>query len=192
MIDRFQTPVNVSKYMVSLLPEFIETVLEPTKGNGNLVKELFEYKVEAPNDFFSLDKNKTYDAVVMNPPFSSKSANLENAPLKYVNSGMKCGYYILFECMQKSNIIIALMPWYTISDSDVRLRRIKSFGLKSVTLLPRKTFNYTRIQTCVFELNKGYRGNTVFKVFDLLDGVKEYLPTELFAEEINEKTQSNT
>jgi len=38
----------------------------------------------------------------------------------------------------------------------------------SITVLPRKTFNYTKIQTCVLQLQKGYYGTTEFKVYDLL------------------------
>lgn len=106
--------------------------------------------------------------MVMNPPFSSKSACLTNAPEGYENTGMKICYKILLECMERADHVIALMPWFTISDSDVRMRFIKRFGLKSLTALPRKTFQYARIQTCVFELEKGYKGETEFKVFDLL------------------------
>jgi hypothetical protein len=61
------------------------------------------------------------------------------------------------------------MPWFTISDSDVRLRALKRYGLKSVTALPRKTFEYVRIQTVVLQLEKGYRGDTTFIVYDLLN-----------------------
>jgi hypothetical protein len=68
--------------------------------------------------------------------------------------------------MKKSNNVIALMPWFTISDSDVRLRFLKSYGLISLTALPRKTFQYARIQTCILQLQKGYTGETIFKVFD--------------------------
>jgi hypothetical protein len=55
-----------------------------------------------------------------------------------------------------------------ISDSDVRLRFIKKWGLISVTSLPRKTFKYARIQTMVLHLQKGYQGPTEFIVYDLL------------------------
>lgn len=48
---------------------------------------------------------------------------------------------------EMSDNIIALMPWFTISDSDVRIRKLMDFGLKSLTLLHRKTFQYARIQT---------------------------------------------
>ncbi len=93
---------------------------------------------------------------------------MHNAPPEAVIKGMRLGYHILLECMQMSDNIIALMPWFTISDSDVRLRYLKDFGLKSITALPRKTFQYARIQTMVIELHKGWSGPTEFKVFDRL------------------------
>ena len=79
------------------------------------------------------------------------------------------------KCLHMSDNVIALMPWFTISDSDVRLRALKTWGLKSITALPRKTFDYARIQTVVLELQKGYIGMTEFKVFDLLSNNKQNL-----------------
>ncbi len=175
--EDYQTPVDVCKYMVSLIPTGVKTVLEPTPGMGNLVKQLYDYEVTAPKDFFLLAPQR-YDCVVMNPPFSSKSAILENAPKGFDKEGMKLGYYFLTECMKRSNNIIALMPWFTLSDSDVRLRFIKSFGMVSLTALPRKTFEYARIQTCVIHLQKGHIGDTVFRVYDLLQS--NPIPLQLF------------
>jgi len=40
--------------------------------------------------------------------------------------------------------------------------------LKSITILPRKTFKYVRIQTAVFELIKGWQEPTVFEAFELM------------------------
>lgn len=162
----FQTPLEVAKYMCSLIPENTKTVLEPTPGKGNIARYLVDkYEVTLPEDYFLLNPTR-YDCVVMNPPFSSKYANMENAPESFNAKGMKLGYYMLTECMKLSNNIIALMPWFTISDSDVRLRFLKAFGLKSITALPRKTFQFARIQTMVLELEKGFVGNTAFIVFD--------------------------
>lgn len=165
----FQTPEKVCKYMVSLLPADTVTVMEPTPGIGNIVRALQEkgYEVTALEDFFKRDKNVRYDAVCMNPPFSSKYAF--GMPEGFDKEGMRLGYHLLLECMQMTDVVIALMPWFTISDSDVRLRRLKKWGLKSITALPRKTFEFARIQTCVFELIKGYKGETKFTVFDLLE-----------------------
>ena len=163
--DQFQTPKNVAKYMVSLIPEGVKTVLEPTPGLGTIVNELKNYDVTAPADYFLLEK-RMWDCVVMNPPFGLKYTFIENAPQEKVISGMKMGYQMLFDCLQMSNHVIALMPWFTISDSDIRLRNLKKYGIKSITALPRKTFQYARIQTVVLEMEKGYLGETKFKVFD--------------------------
>lgn len=167
----FQTPPEVCRYMASLIPEGTKTVLEPTKGIGNIVAELGAYEVTAPDDYFLLDKKLWFDAVIMNPPFTHKSANLTNAPANAHSKGMKLGYRILVECMQKSYHVIALMPWFTLSDSDVRLRYLKRYGLKSITALPRKTFQYARIQTVVIELERGYTGEILFKVFEFIDEI---------------------
>jgi len=159
----FQTPLSVAEYMVGLIPAETMSVLEPTPGEGNILKFLSRYQVTAPEDFFALQKSR-FDCVVMNPPFSSKYAY--GVPNDFEYKGMRLGYYILTECMKMSDHVIALMPWFTISDSDVRLRHLRHFGLKSITALPRKTFKYARIQTCVFELSSGWRDNTIFQVFE--------------------------
>lgn len=166
--SNFQTPLKVCEYMVSLVPEGVQNVFEPTPGLGNIVSVLVKnnYKVITADDFFLYPKSENFDCIVMNPPFSSKSAYTENAPISAETKGMKLGYYILKECMQMSNNVIALMPWYTISDSDLRLRFLKNFGIKSLTSLPRKTFEYARIQTVIIELEKGFKGETAFKIFD--------------------------
>lgn len=168
LINDFQTPPEVCRYMVSLLPAHVRTVLEPTSGKGNIVNELIGYEVTAPKDFFLLDRSLRFDAIVMNPPFSSGSAILTNAPKSFDLKGMKAGHFFLTECMQRSDTVIALMPWFTISDSDVRLRYLNSFGIRSITALPRKTFEYVRIQTCIIHLEKGFKGVTEFRVFDQL------------------------
>lgn len=164
----FQTPVVVCDYMVNMVPKNSVKILEPTPGLGNLVNALHaknKYQVITADDFFLLDKSAKYDCIVMNPPFSSKSAFMKNAPEGVEVTGMKLGYYILTECMKMSNNVIALMPWYTISDSDVRMRFLESFGIKSLTTLPRKTFKYARIQTVIIELEKGYKEETIFRTY---------------------------
>ena len=162
----FQTPPAVAKYICGMIPEHAVTILEPSAGSGNMLQFLSGYLVTAPHNFFELKPNR-YDCIVMNPPFSTKYAF--GVPEDFEHKGMRLGYYFLTECMKMSDHVIALMPWFTISDSDVRLRYLKSFGLKSITALPRKTFQYARIQTCVFELQKGYKQDTLFKVFELID-----------------------
>lgn len=163
-MENFQTPPSVCRYMASLIPESARTVLEPTPGQGNLVQAVIDrglHTVTAAEDFFLVDKRLWFDCIIMNPPFSSKSAILDNAPVEINTRGMRAGYYILQECMKMSDNIIALMPWFTLLDSDVRMRHITRFGLKSLTPLPRKTFSYSRIQTVVLNLERGYSGTTI-------------------------------
>ena len=141
----FQTPENICKYMVSLLPEGIKTVLEPTPGDGNIVKVLNGYAVTAPIDFFTVVGN--WDAVVMNPPFTP----------------MDMGYKILFRCMDMSPVVIALMPWLTLINSERRTNKIMEHGLKSVTHLPRSTFKGSRVQTCILEIVNGWEQDCIFR-----------------------------
>lgn len=164
----FQTPVPICELMAGMVPAWAKTVFEPTPGLGNLSSSLRGggFSVVEAHDFFLIDKTIRYDAVVMNPPFSSKSAYMENAPAAFEEKGMRLGYYILKECMELSDNVIALMPWFTISDSDVRMRYLKHYGMKSLTALPRKTFQYARIQTVILELERGYTGQTIFKAVE--------------------------
>lgn len=120
----------------------------------------------APKDYWAIDKSLKFDAIVSNLPFSSKT--FFNCPTEFEGKGMKVAYEQMKVLMEMSDNLIMLMPWFTISDSDVRLRLLKNYGLISVTALPRKTFQYARIQTCILQLQKGYNGPTEFKVFDLL------------------------
>lgn len=168
---QFQTPVDVASFMANMVPSEYNHILEPTPGIGNIVNALTKkgFNVTAPNDFFLLEKQR-FDCVVMNPPFSSKYAFLENAPDNvFQKSGMRLGYFMLLECLKMSDHVIALMPWFTLSDSDVRLRTLKKHGMKTIIALPRRTFEYARIQTVIIEMKAGYTGDTVFKVLDQIN-----------------------
>jgi type I restriction-modification system DNA methylase subunit len=162
----FQTPTHIAKFMVGMIPIGARTILEPTPGEGNILKLLQqhkEYHITAPDNFFTLPAH-FYDCVIMNPPFSDKQAY--GIPEAFEIKGMKTGYYFLKECMNRSDHVIALMPIFTITDSDVRNRIFKSYGVKSITLLPRRTFEYSRIQTCILELHKGWPHPTTFSFYD--------------------------
>ena len=140
----FQTPPDVCNYMTSFLPYDAGIILEPTAGIGNLVKSCsLKGIVIAPVDFFKMEK-RNFDWVVMNPPFTP----------------MSVGYKIFYDCMGMSNNIIALMPWLILINGEKRTRDIFSFGLVSVTHLPRTIFKGSRVQTCILELKKNYCGIT--------------------------------
>lgn len=162
-VNDFQTPTDVAEYMVKLLPDTVKTVLEPTPGEGNIVFHLWGYHVTAPEDYWQLDKSLRFDAIVGNLPFSTKT--FRNYPAEFEGKGMKIAYEQMKVLMSMSDEVILLMPWFTISDSDVRLRMLLDFGLVSVTVLPRKTFQYARIQTVILQLSKGFKGATAFKYY---------------------------
>jgi hypothetical protein len=122
-----------------------------------------------------MDKSSRFDGAVMNPPFSTGSAIMTHAPKGLDLSGMKVGYYILTQVMEMTDTVIALMPFFTLTDSDVRLRHFKTFGIRSITALPRKTFGYVRIQTCIIHLEKGFKGTTEFKVYEFLPEIEDSL-----------------
>ena len=163
----FQTPPPVVEYMVELVPSWAQDILEPTPGEGNIVKQLRKkgYKVTAPKDFFKIHgTRRIWDCVVMNPPFSFHHGF--GYPKDLEKYGYQLGYHILQQCMQKTKNVIALMPWSTIINSQLRLNDIQRYGLKSITALPRKTFPSSRVQTCVLEIVFGYKEPTIFKTFN--------------------------
>lgn len=161
----FQTPHNVAAYMASLIPPGAKTILEPTKGNGNIASLLTPYDLTAPDDFFLLEPNLRFDCIIMNPPFNRTTAIMDHAPARYQKQGTPFAYLFLKDCMQMSDHVIALMPWY-IFHSDVRMRQIKKYGIKSITALPRKTFNYIRFQTAILELHKGWKDQITFEYYE--------------------------
>lgn len=160
----FQTPPAVCDYMVSLCLGWVGNPkwLEPTPGDGNLVaairKQYPDADITAPDDFFDLVPSlmngkleyPKFHVVVMNPPFTP----------------MISGWKFLQHCMQMSNYIVALLPWFIVINSERRLKILKEFGLASITHLPRSTFPGSRIQCCVLQLTKPYKGDTIFKTFE--------------------------
>ncbi len=150
--DNFQTPENVCKYMASFLIGNTGLILEPTAGKGKLVKELKHYgEVFVPDDFNKMTKQQ-FEWIVMNPPFSP----------------MKQGYEILYKCMDMTDNVIALMPYLTIINGEKRTQDIMDFGLKSITHLPRSTFKGSRVQTCILEMKRGWKSDTIFKTMPKL------------------------
>jgi len=143
--SNFQTREKECEIMVSMIPPRCKNVLEPTPGKGNLVRAIKSkgFSVIEPYDFWVIVNTEIkFDAICMNPPFTPMSE----------------GYKILFACMDMSDNIIALMPWLTIINSERRTRAITSFGLKSVTHLPRNAFKGSRVQTCILNMQKNHKG----------------------------------
>lgn len=151
----FQTPPWVCECMVNLLPLSALHVLEPTPGEGNLVRALEKrgHVVTAPDDFWMMEGQ--WDAVCMNPPFSPMSE----------------GYRILFAVMEMTDEIVALMPWLTLINSKSRGEAIRNFGLRSLFHLPRDVFPGSRVQTCIIHMQRGWQGSAFFDFLEEDRGV---------------------
>lgn len=152
----FQTPPDVCEFMMSLIPPpvfFDGFVLEPTKGEGNIVRALEArgYGVVAPDDFFNSEavKEHHFRVTVMNPPFSP----------------MKLGYKILDRVMEISDYIVAIMPWLAIINGQKRTDKIMGYGLKQIIHLPRSVFPGARVQTCILVMVRGWKEQTTFSVY---------------------------
>ena len=185
----FQTRPDICAYMASLMPADAVFILEPTPGDRNLVDAINKefkkrgeqhYVVMTPMDYFDqrdIILNRKFHCILMNPPFSHHTAILDLAPDDWKNTkGMKFGYKMTLELLQRTDHLIALLPWFTLADSDVRLRTLYAYGIKSITALPRAAFAYARVQTCIIEFSRGYSGPTEFKVFDMLGQTKHNAP----------------
>jgi hypothetical protein len=149
--DRYQTPLWACNIMADMIPEGVKTVLEPTPGEGRLVNVLQKrgYEVTAPPLFEELDPFLQFDAVVMNPPF------LNSIEQKF-----------LLASLQITPIVIALLPWFSLINSDSRSYLLKTFGIRSVTHLPRCTFRQIRVQTMIIHLQRGWDEPTIFEIID--------------------------
>ncbi len=146
----FQTPEWVCEIMVDLIQGQPETILEPTPGAGNLVKAIgkrFSSVIYMPARFEEFNKERV-DCIVANPPFSPMSE----------------GYRLLENLFDRSdNIIIILMPWLAIINSEKRTKSYVGRGLKYIVHLPRNAFKGSRVQTCILVFEKGFQGDIIFK-----------------------------
>lgn len=146
----FQTPAWVCEFMATSVYGYPNLILEPTPGNGNLVDAIRKNhpstKILTPeNDFMEMDIVDV-DFVIANPPFTP----------------MPLGYKMLDRFFEFSGNVIALMPWLTIINSEKRLDKLKSNGLREIVHLPRSVFKGSRVQTCILMFTDGYKDQIVF------------------------------
>lgn len=149
--NHYQSPLWACDLMITLIPDGITTVLEPTPGEGNLVRKLRErgYEVTAPVLYEHISPFDRFDAVVMNPPF------LNSIEHKFLDSAM-----------EMSDVVIALLPWFTLINCDSRTAKLKRFGIHTIIHLPRSSFKKIRVQTMILKLVRGYQGQINFHIFD--------------------------
>lgn len=144
--NHFQTPLWVCDIMIKQITNPPNSILEPTAGNGNLVKTL---KEKFPNteiiaeyhDIHNLAPIKV-DYVVANPPFSP----------------MLKGYEMLELFFKFSKNIIIILPWLSLINSVKRTNWFRLMGLYKVIHLPRSAFVGSRVQTCILVFKDNYHG----------------------------------
>lgn len=147
----FQTPDWVCARMIDMIDGHPKSVLEPTPGEGNLVRALMDTfpntDIYAPVNIYEYTPPRIFDAIVMNPPFSP----------------MQKGYEILQMVSEWSDQVIALLPWLLLINSEERMQWFVDRGLAEILHLPRRAFSGSRVQTCVVKLLEGYDGDILFQ-----------------------------
>lgn len=147
----FQTPAWVCDFMAASIHGHPNTILEPTPGNGNIIRSIEKYHPDAtiivPDGDFMTMAPQEVDIVIANPPFTPMAA----------------GYEMLYRFFEFSGNVVALMPWLTVINSEKRLDILKSHGLRGIVHLPRRAFSGSRVQTCILTFTKGYKGVISFR-----------------------------
>lgn len=162
----FQTPKPVAEYMMRMAKKYwdqhkeypgdMAEVLEPTPGEGNLIKAgndhgFTMYGPGSDQDYWNSwvyqQKPNYFDMVIMNPPFNP-------------HTEMTC---FMEDAMNKAPYVVALLPVNSIT-SHKKLTLFMNYGLASVTMLSRNTFP-NKVAVCILELKNGHSGITTFKQF---------------------------
>jgi len=153
--DDFQTPEWVCDIMVSLIDGDPKAILEPTPGQGNMVKSIRK-RFHKPHicspacDFLIFSTHIPFDYVIANPPFTP----------------MRLGYQMLEHMFDFSTEVITIMPWLTIINSEKRSKWLVDRGLQKIIHLPRRAFKGSRVQTCILKFTKDYEGDIIFKLWE--------------------------
>lgn len=163
----FQTPSYVADYMVSLIDKEPKLVLEPSIGEGNLVKALWNkfpntkviaYDIEdcpikddrltfIKQDFLQAEINFRPDLILSNPPFTPMTLSYEFFE--------KCHY------IQSRGIYI--LPYLFLINSTSRPKKYSSeLDVRNIINLPRNVFKNSRIQSCILDIYEGTTTNTKY------------------------------
>lgn len=131
---------------------------------GMTTAELRKSEFQTPTELCKhMVSQQRFDCIVTNPPFSIEYTF--GMPDEINKKGSQVGYHILKGCMEMSDNIIALLPWFIITNSEKRMNEIKSWGLKQVCVIPRRWFLGSRASNCILVLQKGYAGKIEFTTF---------------------------
>jgi len=148
--------------MVNMIEFEPELVLEPSIGEGNLIKALWDkypntkvvaYDIEdcpikdnrltfIKQDFLQANIKFKPDFILSNPPFTP----------------MTLSYKFFDKCQQIQNRGIYILPYLFLINSTSRPREYsQKLFIKNIVNLPRNVFKNSRIQSCILDV---YRGKT--------------------------------
>ena len=164
---QFQTPDYVADYMVSLIKEEPRLVLEPSIGEGNLVKALwkrfpkchvlgFDTKQTTLKDdrleFFKLDFMKVKDSYLLDTIGYRFDLILANPP--FTPMLLSYGFFEKLINIQKRGVYI--LPYLFLINSNSRPKKYSQIvNVKNIINLPRNVFKNARIQSCILDVYDG-------------------------------------
>lgn len=146
--------------MVNLIKEEPKLVLEPSIGEGNLVKALWQkypntkviaYDIEETplkddrlifikQDFLEAKIDYKPDLILSNPPFTP----------------MTIGYDFFDKLVNIQQRGIYILPYLFLINSNSRPKKYsKTIQIKNIINLPRSVFKNSRIQTCILDTYEG-------------------------------------
>ena len=161
----------VAEKMVGLIDFEPKLVLEPSIGDGNLVKALWDrfpeckvigYDIEETilkddrltfikQDFLTAEINIDVDLILSNPPFTP----------------MTMAYKFFDKCVNIQKRGIYLIPYLFLINSSGRPKKYsQEFDLKNVINLPRSVFKNSRIQSCILDTYEGKTNTTNYTWYD--------------------------
>ena len=154
-----------------IIPEDIETIIEPFAGNGDLLKFITKkiniecYDIDPKQSF--IKKRDT----LLNPPEYKNKFVLTNPPYLARNKSKnkqifdKSGQNDLYKCFLSNLIndvclggilIIPLNFWCSIRTSDINLRKnfLNKYNILAINIFEEKVFNDTSYSICSFQFEK--------------------------------------
>ncbi len=140
-LDYFDTPPRLATRMVDMMPPEVTRVLEPSAGDGNIVKEILgrfptvkvhalelslmkwgklrkvsDRMIAVQQDFLTFKQPKGYECIVMTPPLASK-----RNPLEWVEH-----FHYAFNMLIEKGTLIGVAPIGLLYSAEARVRGLRS------------------------------------------------------------------
>lgn len=131
-LAQFWTPPQVAQMMVDLIPKGTRTILEPSCGNGAILRLLPDHAVgleidpkltDTPTDFFDYSTDNKFDCVIMNPPYI-RAKNIEGKTVGLSGHANMYAHFIWKSVLHltENGCIICIVPteiWYATGNKEL-------------------------------------------------------------------------